>query len=534
MNETLSAALAYSRRGFSVIPVKPWDKKPFISWKEFEGRRATEEEIRDWWQKWPKAMVAIVTGEISGLFAVDCDTPEGYEAVQELLPDSLLTPLARTPRGGWHLFFRFPDGLKGHSGTKSAMLPGVDIRGNGGYIIAAPSVNGEGRGYAWAEGLSIEEVTAGQIPNALYKKISFSLYRGVTSNAEKDPGGLFHEGRRDEDLFHVAHTMLKGGAKEETALQVLKILARSCNPPFPENEISAKIESALKRSERRERNFQTEVEEWISVTDGYISVTDCYGALQVLHPADKTAIRVAIHRLCKAGILEKHGQKDGVYRRIDTNIEYMDFENADPGNSVDLRLPLDLHLKTKLFPKAVVVVAGVSGMGKTLYALNAIHENMGRFPIYYFNSEMGAEALKKKLQYFPTPVSEWAKGMRVIDGWDFHNIPDKIQPDALNVVDYLEPEGDKPFNIHGIISAIIRHLNKGTALITVQKKPGATMGTGGIYSLKAATLALSLDWGKIEIVKNRFREEDPFPSLAKINFEVHKGWKIVPVGNWYK
>ena len=60
------------------------------------------------------------------------------------------------------------------------------------------------------------------------------------------------------------------------------------------------------------------------------------------------------------------------------------------------------------------------------------------------------------------------------------------------------------------------------------------MGTGGIYSIKAATLALALDWGKIEIVKNRFREADSQPSLNKINFDVHQGYKFVKVGNWYK
>ena len=68
----------------------------------------------------------------------------------------------------------------------------------------------------------------------------------------------------------------------------------------------------------------------------------------------------------------------------------------------------------------------------------------------------------------------------------------------------------------------------------IQKKPDATMGTGGIYSIKAATLALALEWGKIEIVKNRFREADMQPALMKINFEVHQGYKFVKVGNWYK
>jgi hypothetical protein len=214
-------------------------------------------------------------------------------------------------------------------------------------------------------------------------------------------------------------------------------------------------------------------------------------------------------------------------------MEFMDFANANPENTVDLHLPLDLHKKTRIFPKTAIVIAGVSGMGKTIFALNTIADNMGRFPIYYFNSEMGPEALKHKLSHFSIPISEWEKHMKVVDNWDFNDIADKIQPDALNVIDYLEPEGDKSFNIHGVISAIIRRLKKGTALINIQKKPGVSMGTGGIYSIKAATLALALEWGKLEIIKNRFRESDPTPSMNKINFEVHHGYKLVKQGVWY-
>jgi hypothetical protein len=241
-----------------------------------------------------------------------------------------------------------------------------------------------------------------------------------------------------------------------------------------------------------------------------------------------------MHRFVKEGYVERHPNKNGIYRRIDKEIEFMDFENADINNAIDLALPLGLHRKTKLFPKAAIIIAGVSGMGKTLFCFNAIAENFGKYPIYYFNSEMGPEALKMKLSYFPFSMSEWSKNMKVIDQWDFNNIADKIQPDAFNVVDYLEPEGDKPFNIHGVISAIIRHLNKGCVLIAIQKKPEAKMGTGGIYSIKAATLAIALDWGKIEIVKNRFRETDMLPSLNKINFEVHQGHKFMQQGGWYK
>lgn len=84
-----------------------------------------------------------------------------------------------------------------------------------------------------------------------------------------------------------------------------------------------------------------------------------------------------------------------------------------------------------------------------------------------------------KLTQFPIPIEDWTKNMRVIDNWDFNNIADKIQPDAFNVIDCLEPQGEKAFDIHSVISAIIGKLNKGTALITIQKnrvliwEPGA-------------------------------------------------------------
>jgi hypothetical protein len=525
-----------------VIPCRP-DKKPYLAWTEYQKRRASADEIRAWFTKWPHAMIAIVTGEISRLFVVDCDTLEGYEAIQKLLPESLITPIARTPRGGWHLWFIYPGGSK--ITVAAGFLPGCDYRGEGGYVCVPPSRNGEGGGYRWMDGLSIEEVEPPPMPDGLYKSLYFSLYalrreaengQGVTGRYEtlRDVTIKLTEGHRDDAIFHIANTLIKGGENEANATYLLKLIADKCSPPFPEKEIPIKIQSAIHRARQRERNFQDEVESWVSVTEGYWNVTECNQALQNVTKEARTAVRVAIHRLYKAGVIERHGNKNGCYRRIDRNIEFMDFANADIGNTIDLSLPLGLHIKTKLFPKGVIVVAGVSGMGKTLFCFNTIAENMGQFPIFYFNSEMGPEALKQKLSHFPIPMSEWQKAMKVIDHWDFNNIPDKIQPDAFNVVDYLEPEGDRPYNIHGVISAIIRRLNKGTALITIQKKPNTTMGTGGIYSIKAATLAVALDWGKIEVVKNRFREADQMPSLNKINFEIHQGYKFVKQGGWYR
>lgn len=341
---------------------------------------------------------------------------------------------------------------------------------------------------------------------------------------------------KNEDFPIIAKALANAGITKDRIEEVLVILDSSPSITTDSLEISDHISSIITDAMKRERSITAEVREWIETTSGHFLTTDCHKELQLTTRDHMKTANMALLRLCEGTnpILEKHGNKRGCYRKVDNEIEFMDFANADIENHIDLSLPLGLHIKTKIFPKGVIVVAGVSGTGKTLFAFNAIAENMGRFPIFYFNSEMGPEALKMKLSHFPISITDWNKNMKVVDKWDFNNIADKIQPDAFNVVDYLEPEGEKAFNIHGVISAIIRKLNKGTALITIQKKPNSTMGTGGIYSIKAATLAIALDWGKIEIVKNRFREADKLPSLNKINFEVHQGHKFVSQGGWYK
>jgi len=70
----LKEALSYCKRGYSVIPIKPKGKKPLVEWTEYQTRIATEKKMKKWWKKWPDANVGIVTGNISGLVVIDCDS----------------------------------------------------------------------------------------------------------------------------------------------------------------------------------------------------------------------------------------------------------------------------------------------------------------------------------------------------------------------------------------------------------------------------------------------------------------------------
>jgi Bifunctional DNA primase/polymerase, N-terminal len=109
--------------------------------------------VRRWWRRWPAANLALRTGVRFDV--ADVDGQPGVEALRALLPNASgpvgCGPLARTGGGGWHLLF----GPTGH-GSPKRVLPGVDWRGRGGYVLVAPSVHPSGGCYRWVRPLTLE------------------------------------------------------------------------------------------------------------------------------------------------------------------------------------------------------------------------------------------------------------------------------------------------------------------------------------------------------------------------------------------
>jgi len=153
-----SVALEHARRGLHVFPCNPTNKRPLV--EDWPGKATTDPDvIAGWWRQWPNAMIGFVTGARSGCWVLDVDNDDekgldGEASLEELcaakgsLPP---TALAQTPRGGRHFFFKHP-GRKvvnraGRDGAE--MGKGLDVRGDGGYVILAGSLTATGRRYAW-------------------------------------------------------------------------------------------------------------------------------------------------------------------------------------------------------------------------------------------------------------------------------------------------------------------------------------------------------------------------------------------------
>lgn len=156
--QTIEQASSLASLSWGVIPVRHNKKPALSSWKEFQNRRATPDELKTWFGP---HMIGIVTGSISGLVVVDCDSQEAVELVMAMLPEGFQTPMATTPRG-LHLYFKeHVEPIK--NGVN--VLSGVDVRGEGGYVVAPP-----GPGRDWI--IAPEDCPLAELPPALAEIMS--------------------------------------------------------------------------------------------------------------------------------------------------------------------------------------------------------------------------------------------------------------------------------------------------------------------------------------------------------------------------
>jgi hypothetical protein len=146
------AALEYLALGFSVIPVSR-DKKPYVAWAPFQRALPMDLTVKDWWQQWPDANVAIVAGRISGLVVFDSDSEKAEQFIKNQggLP---VCPQSVTAKGR-HYFFKHPGFEVRPDVNKKRNL---DIRGDAAYVVAPPSIHETGHVYEWAPGLRIHEI----------------------------------------------------------------------------------------------------------------------------------------------------------------------------------------------------------------------------------------------------------------------------------------------------------------------------------------------------------------------------------------
>jgi hypothetical protein len=258
-NPLLAAALAYADRGWPVVPLHfPLSKGTCSCGNRNCGsvgkhprtphglKDATTDlaQVQAWWERWPKANVGVLTGHASDLVVLDVDPRHGgSESLAELEVRRLLPPTARTVTGsgGQHIFFAHPGGRVGNSTGK--LGAGLDVKADGGYIVAPPSLHASGRHYQWAA--HPDHTPLSGLPGGLLE-----LLTGVrTGERASNPGtgAPIPRGQRNVTLTRLAGALRRHGMTEAAIAAALQVVnSERCAPLLPETEVR-RIASSVAR-----------------------------------------------------------------------------------------------------------------------------------------------------------------------------------------------------------------------------------------------------------------------------------------------
>ena len=261
MSKFLDAALEYAARGWAVFPLAAGQKVPAVK-GGFKVATTDPEQIKAAWGYRPDYNIGIATGEASGgliVIDVDVDPDKGEDGMERLrtweitngdLPE---TVCAETGRGGMHLLFKSDQPI----GCSVNADYGIDIRGDGGYIVAPPSVHPNGRPYAWDNDPEDYEVAEAD-------ENTLAFIRSVQPN-----GGMrkkfelpdeIHGGNRNDTLMRYACSMQAQGIDDALILASLEGTNRmKCKPPLPDAEIEGIVRSVCERYDKGDARRREEV-----------------------------------------------------------------------------------------------------------------------------------------------------------------------------------------------------------------------------------------------------------------------------------
>jgi hypothetical protein len=261
-DELLQAALEYARSGWAVFPCHstingrcdctkgpdctdagkhPWTKNGL------SDASTDELQIRRWWKARPLANIGLPIRE--GYVAVDVDGEHGYAGLKER-GWSLGTTSVQSSGRGAHYFYRTRDRIAPRSklidDSVKGAHDGVDLRGPGSYVIAAPSLHPSGRVYTWSVPLTQVEVAPAWLEEV-------GKQSGGTQVGERSPVDFeavlrgLPEGQRKWEIYRAACKLRAADVPEDLAVMLAEQAAANCTPPLEPKEAERKVREAYKK-----------------------------------------------------------------------------------------------------------------------------------------------------------------------------------------------------------------------------------------------------------------------------------------------
>ena len=551
----IDAAYAYIAENFKVFPVQ-LDKKPFKDTHGLKDATMTQLGVKELWSKYPNGSIALVT---DGYVVIDFDVKTGGIESKKKIEDKYgKMPPTRTHRtggGGLHYIYRNPNGTDIRNTTAFGGYPGVDLRANGGYIVAPPSPHESGRKYEVLDNSPINpcpdwilEIIKKGVRREGNGEVGGGTIGGDYKGGEQGGGLPIISGQRNQTLARMAGSMRRQGmAQESIETALLATNKNQCNPPLSESEVLT-IARSISRyapkiaTEQTEQTVNTEqigetaqtlnklnqteqnctnteqlnkLEQtgkyiWRLIDDWYPQHLDEQFDLEtVCRQLDLKTREERQHASKKLNYdngkkLEKSGR---LYRYTNITIVPIPWWESGKEDYVAIRFPSN-HQKddlsyfsfqdsVRLSPASVIVVAGQTNAGKSCFARNLVWDNMDKFKVRYMVSQTSGPAFARYANSMT-----WADPMKDSKSPKFdlieryEDFQDLMLPDALNIVDWLDADKIEAWKIGLLIKQMQLKLKTGLLVVMIQKNAEAAWGSGGQKSAKWADLYLTMDYNK--------------------------------------
>jgi hypothetical protein len=241
-----------------VFPVEPRGKKPVTEHGLLDATTDVA-RIKSFWWAHPHHNVAVRCGVQSGLVVLDVDGQEGIASLRALeekygsLPQTLSVV---TPRGGQHFYFGHPGSGEIHN-TAGYPGPGLDIRGDGGYVLVPPSAGPSGRCYEVDESAKVAVIPMWLLTLLINRQSELPLFGRDFETLVSEGVRL---GARNTQLASlVGHLIAHGHTADMTRDITLGLNESRCSPPLPNREVIKIVESIVKRERRKSQKVLKEI-----------------------------------------------------------------------------------------------------------------------------------------------------------------------------------------------------------------------------------------------------------------------------------
>jgi len=320
------------------------------------------------------------------------------------------------------------------------------------------------------------------------------------------------------------------------------------------------VKASTSQADGEQHTVANLVKRYIDQSPGIFTVNDIDNELCLRSREEKNSRASELYRLKKQGFIRQVPGKRGAWKIVDGTLQAMDFTKARP-EPLPIILPLGVSELVNIYPRNIIVIAGSSNAGKSAYVstlirVNNILTNLGadvskthfeqmapfmcthpkqtKPNVHFFSSEAGADEMAQRLSDHPGGIEAFAG----INFWERErDFAEVIDPNGINVIDYMEVY-DNFYEIGAWINDVHRELDKGIAIIVIQKKSGTDIGKGCEVTLEKPRLYLSLEnnapyGGICKIIKAKF-PKDPKndPNGKEIDYRLSHGCNFTELTGW--